>query len=69
MDTFSNLSQEEPQPDDDATERVEVVTLTRLPDACITVTLMAPGGIVHNVMKGSYVYRVMLANGYKVVQS
>jgi hypothetical protein len=60
--TFLRRLRDNEPPDSDPDK---TVTLPRLQGACITVTMVAPNLTVHNVMKGSYVHRVMLANGYK----
>ncbi len=57
------------EPNLDPEDTQEIVTLTKLDNVCITVTMIGPDMAVHNVMRGSYVHRVMLANGYKEVKS
>ena len=70
MDASKFFEQDEPDFDSDTTE---IITLPlvhpELAPRLETVTLVSPGATVHNVIRGSYVYRVMIANGYKVVQS
>ena len=58
----------EPDYDDDDTEQIEVVTLP-IDGPLPTVTLISPTLEVHNVIRGSYVHRVMLANQYIEVKS
>lgn len=67
-DNFTQLSNEEPNTDPDATEKI-----IRLPkfkdDTRQVITMRHPSGhIVGKVRAGSLVHRVMIANGYKVAR-
>lgn len=65
MGIHNFLQSNEPELDDGDTEQIEVVTLPGAP--LPTVTMISPTLVVHNVIRGSYVHRVMLANGYEEV--
>lgn len=52
----------EPEFDPEDTQEIEII---RLPDYPLPkVTLVSPTLKVHNVIRGSYIHRVMIANGY-----
>lgn len=63
MDASKFLLTDEPQPDDEATERI---TLFPLAGMGLMVTLVSPDGNKHWVRKGSMVWRVMMSHGYRV---
>lgn len=65
---FQNLSENEPAQDDDATEKIVMLPVFEN-DPRRVVTMMNPAGhVVGQVRVGSLVYRVMLANHYRVMQ-
>jgi hypothetical protein len=69
MASFLRDIKDLPEPDDQDTK--EVVILSRFDnDPREIVTMMNPDGhVVGQVRKGSMVYRVMIANKYKVIPS
>ncbi len=65
MNFLNGLIQNEPPPDDDATEKLEppVFPLAGMSAMC---TLIGPDGHKHWVKKGSIVFKLMKESGYKV---
>lgn len=57
----------EDEPDDGDTERIEIVTLPGAP--LPMVSMVSPELVVRNVIKGSYIHRLMLEHGYEEVKS
>lgn len=62
MDASKFVSQDEPEVDPEATERITPFPLAGMGKM---VTLVSPDGRTHWVRKGSMVWRVMKSHGYR----
>jgi hypothetical protein len=67
MDTHQFLTETEPQPDDDITEKIDAPVFP-LAGMSMMIRLMSPDGREHWIRRGSLAHKVFVSHNYREVK-